>query len=367
MTFRKFKFILPLFALVVLFFSSCSDKNGENLPPATGNSGDMYLVMDSMQWKGPLGRELDSLFNQEMEGLPRQEPIFRMRWIDARKLNSVLKRNRNIVYAVTLDQRGDGANRIKKMFTKESVAQIKSNPDFFSQNAPNVFAKGQEVMYLFSTTEQGLINQIKKHGDKVVAYMNLKERERLTTTLFKSKQVKGVTDMLRKDFQCEMKIPFGYQFVMKEADFLWVRQINSRDDKDIFIARKKYRSQEQFQKDSLIAFRDDVCRKYLFSDPDRNDTYLVTETGIPYKPVTTEEVNFNNKFAVKMTGLWRTNNLTMGGPFLSFTLVDEPAGQLYYIEGFTISPGKPQREIMRELETILYTFRTSAEIQKPAQ
>ncbi len=161
-------------------------------------------------------------------------------------------------------------------------------------------------------------------------------------------------------------IPFGYQLVQQESDFFWVRQFNPGDDKDVFIARKKYTSQAQFQRDSLIAFRDAVCKKYLFEDPERPETHLLTETSVPYKPVITREISFNKKFAIEMKGLWRTNNLTMGGPFISFVLVDEPMGMLYYIEGFTFAPGKDQREIMRELETILYTFKTSNEIA-PAQ
>jgi hypothetical protein len=63
-----------------------------------------------------------------------------------------------------------------------------------------------------------------------------------------------------------------------------------------------------------------------------------------------------------MRGLWRTNNLTMGGPFVSYAFVDEPLGMLYYVEGFTFSPSKDQREIIRELETIIHTFKTSSEL-----
>ncbi len=357
-----FAFLVAIFAL-----ASCSNEKGTNLPPATGLSGDVFLVMDSAQWKGPLGAVIDSLFRIEMEGLPRKEYMFKMRWIDPRKLNYVLKQRRNVIYAVTLDKRSPGANQIKQLFTKESIEQIKANPDYFSENSQNLFAKGQEVIFLFSRTEKELIQHIRKSGTKILQYLDLKERERLTASLFKSKTVKGVTEILRKDYQCEMKIPFGYQLVMTEPNFLWVRQINPRDDKDLFIARKKYISQEQFHKDSLIAFRDAVCRQYLFEDPERSNTYLVTETTVPYKPVYTREINFRNKFAVEMKGLWKTNNLTMGGPFIAFAMVDEPKGWLYYIEGFTISPGKDQREIMRELETILYTFKTSEEIPPPAQ
>jgi hypothetical protein len=195
----------------------------------------------------------------------------------------------------------------------------------------------------------------------------MRERERLSTSLFKSKQVKGVSQVLKKDFQCDLKIPFGYQLVMNNDDFFWVRQINPKDDKDIFISRKKYTSQEQFKRDSLIKWRNVICEKYLFGDPDRPETHLMTETEIDFKPIITREISFNKNFAIEMRGLWRTANFVMGGPFVSYTLVDQPKGMIYYIEGFTYSPGKDQREIMRELETILYTFRTSSELPPPVK
>jgi Domain of unknown function (DUF4837) len=361
------KYFFSFLLLSALFLSSCSDSKNTNIPPASGLTGDIFLIMDSTQWKGPLGAVLDSLFSAEMEGLPRAEPIFKMRWIDPHKLNFVLKQRRNLIFAVTLDQRASGAGVVKRLFTKESLDQIRANPDLFSQNAQNVFAKGQEVLYLFSTTEKQLIQHIRKNGKKLIEYFDLRERERLTASLFKSKQILGISQTLRKDFQCDLKIPFGYQLVMNNEEFLWVRQINPKDDKDIFISRKKYTSQEQFKRDSLISWRDEICQKYLYGDPERSDTYLVTETNVGHKPVITKEISFYKKFAVEMRGLWRTNNFVMGGPFLSYTLVDQPQGMIYYIEGFTISPGKEQREIMRELETILYTFKISSELPSPVK
>jgi len=360
----KYACLLVLTSL--LFLSACSDKEGNNLPQSSGRTGDIFLIMDSLQWRGPLGDVMDSLFNAEMEGLPRTEAIFNMRWIDPRKLNFVLKQRRNLIFAVTLDKKTVGANQIKRTFTPESLEKIKTEPNLFSQNSRNLFAKNQEVLFLFGNTESELIKNLRTHGTKLVDYFTKRERERLTASLFRAGQLKGIPQVMRKDFKCEMKVPFGYQLVMNEPDFLWVRQINPNDDKDIFIARRKYTSPEQFKKDSLIAFRDQVCRKNIFEDPERYDTYLVTETSIPFKPVITREINFNKKFAVEMRGLWRTNNLTMGGPFLGYTFVDEAQGLLYYIEGFTFSPGKDQREIMRELETILHTFKVSSELPSPA-
>ena len=102
--------------LGILLLASCST-NKENLPPASGQPGNIFLIMDSLQWRGPLGRTLDSLFNADMPGLPRKEAIFKMRWINPKKFNFVLKQSRNLVFVMTLDQNTQGSQIVKKLFT----------------------------------------------------------------------------------------------------------------------------------------------------------------------------------------------------------------------------------------------------------
>lgn len=345
-------------ALIGLCFS-CSERSGESRPPATGLPGDMYLVMDSAQWKGPLGRLIDTTFTRDMEVLNRSEPIFHMRWIDPRKLNFVLKQRRNLIFAVTLDKNSLGAKRVKGMFTQQSIDRIRKDTSFFLTTTTNLFAKGQEVMFLVGANEETLIKKISSNPNLLTTHFDKAEHTRLGASLFKAGQMKGITELMHKNYGIEMKIPFGFDLVINNKEFLWARQINPKDDKDIFIARKPYRSKEQFGRDSLIQFRNAICKKYLFGDPEKPQSYLVTETGVSFKPVLTKETSFNGKYAMEMRGLWRTNNVTMGGPFVSYTMVDEKQGMLYYIEGFTYAPGKEQREIMRELESILSTFKLS--------
>jgi len=315
--------------------------------------------MDSAQYRGPLGRTLDSIFTVEMQGLPREEAIFNLLWIDPRKLNMVLKQRRNIIFAVTLDQRGAGAYQLKKMYTPESIEKIKQDQNFYVRTASHVYAKGQEVMYLFGSTQGTLLENIKKNSAALVQYFDRTERERLTRQLLKAGQVKGIGELLKKDFQVTLRVPFGYKLVQHNNEFLWARQINPTDDRDIFIARQPYTSAEIFTKDSLIAFRNKVCKKYLFEDPEQPDSYLVTETNIPFIPVTADTISFNKQFAVELRGLWKTNTATMGGPFVGYAMVDENTNQFYYIEAFIYGPSRDLREIMREMEAILFTFRTS--------
>jgi hypothetical protein len=354
-----------LFVFSIALLASCSEeKSAESLPPATGSSGDMYLVMDSLQWEGPLGFLLDSVFNAEMRGLPREEGIFRMRWVDPRKLNFVLKQRRNLIFVTTLDGRGSGASILRKLYSPESLEKIKTDTALFVTTQSNLFSNGQEVMFLFARTEQDLIEKVSRNSPRLVEYFNKTEVSRLAKSLMKSGRLKGMSTWLQQTYQADLLVPFGYKLVERNPEFSWVRQMNARDDRNVFIARAPYSSQEQFSQANLIKFRNEVCQKYLFEDPDVSDSYLITETEIPFVPVETRTVSFNNHFGIEMRGLWRTNNKSMGGPFIGYAMVDEGTQQFYYIEGFTFSPGREQREIMRELEAILSTFRLSGEIPK---
>jgi hypothetical protein len=349
------KSCLYLFLLGFLLWT-CSSDNGKNLPPASGVSGDMYIIMDSAQWKGELGAVLDSILSQEVQTLPRPEPIFKIWWINPKKLNPVLKQRRNLIFAVTFDQRGSGAAMLKGMYTDKAVAELERDTSLYIRTTPDVYAKRQQVMYLFGNKEADLVKKIRKNGTRIIEFFNKTERERLTTTLFAGDPQKGIRDVIRKDLGCDIKIPFGYRLVMNNPEFFWVRQFNPKDDRNVFIYRTEYREPEQFQKDSLIALRDKICRKYLFEDPEKTDTYLLTETAVSFKPVLTRPVTHAGNYGHEMQGLWRNNNYGMGGPFISLVILDPEKKYLYYVEGFIYGPSRDLRELIREVETVIYTL-----------
>ncbi|MTI22502.1 DUF4837 family protein, partial [Fulvivirga sp. RKSG066] len=276
----------------------------------------------------------------------------------------VLKTVKNLLFVVTLDKNTPDSKVVKNYFTKSSLQKIKDDAELFLYTSSDVYARGQEVMYLFGQDESTLIANIQNKKSQLQNYFNQAENERLQYGLYKAKELKGVSEMLVKEHDCYMRVPFGYQLVVNEPGFVWVRQINDESDKNVFISYKPYRSESAFQKDSIIELRDSIAMSQLFEDPADPSTHILTETSVPYIPVLSEPVTFNGHYAMETRGLWRTNNLSMGGPFLSYTLVDEEIGRLYYIEGFVYSPGKSQREFMREMEVILSTFRTKANLPK---
>ena len=346
---------LFLLLIAAVALSCNSGDRSANLPKAAGATGDIYLFMDSAQWKGQVGKAMDSLFNQDMIGLPRPEGIFRMSWVDPRKMNFVLKQRRNLIFVVTLDQTGPGAQLVKNLLTEEQVHQLESDTSKFTETYKDVYARGQQVMFIFAKDQATLLKKLQKNGQKLIAFFDKVERDRMNATLFSAGTVTGISDWLKKNFQVSLKVPYGYKLVMNEPDFLWARQMNVDDDRDIFIVRTEYTSVDQFKKENLIRFRDDVARKYLFEDPEKPNSYLITETEDA--PVITREINFNGHYAVEIRGLWLTNTHTMGGPFLGYAVSNEATGKFYYVEGFLYGPSKDLRELMRQMEVVLATFR----------
>lgn len=359
---------LILFALIIFLLPSCGSENGTKntslLPKASGRAGEIIVVMDSGQWNGLLGAKIKQTFRQELPGLPRTENMFKINQVDPQKFNSVLKTVKNILFVVTIDKATPGALEVQKYFTPTALETIQENEKFFISTADDEFAKDQKIMYLFGKNEKALIKNIADNESRVQNFFNQAEKTRLRKGLFKAKEGKGLTDMLIKDHDTYMQIPFGYKLVLNQPGFVWFRQINDESDKNVFITYRKYNSEKEFSEESIIKMRDSLARNQLFEDPDDPETYILTETKVPFIPVVSREINFKNKFAKETRGIWKTNNLSMGGPFLGYTMVDEELGRLYYIEGFVYSPGKSQREFMREMEVILSTFRVKAEIPK---
>lgn len=352
---------------VAIFLGACGGaggpKNKSLLPKATGRAGEMIMVIDSAHWANDLGDVLKETFRAEVPGLPREEYMFKVNRVDPRKLNDLLKGVKNLVFVMTLDSRSAQTRVLKSYFTKTSLDRIKKDSSIFVYTTTDEFAKGQSIMYLFSSTKDALVKKIKRNQQGLQNYFNEAEKKRLTAGLFKAKESTGLRDMLRKEHECSMRIPFGYKLVVNEKNgFVWFRQINDESDKNIFITYQDYRSEADFTQENLIRLRDSVAQKQLFEDPDIPESYIVTETSVPYIPVVTKEISFNDKYAVQVKGLWKTNNLSMGGPFLGYAIVDEELGRLYYIEGFIYSPGKNQREFIREMDVILSTFRIKAEL-----
>jgi hypothetical protein len=62
-----------------------------------------------------------------------------------------------------------------------------------------------------------------------------------------------------------------------------------------------------------------------------------------------------------MRGLWVVKGDCMGGPYVSFSRVDEENNRVIVVEGFVYAPEKMKRGLIRRLEGALYTLKLPEE------
>jgi hypothetical protein len=344
--------------LLTLLLIRCSSILDDKtlLPRATGESGEIILAMDSAKWAGPLGEEVRNTFRAPFPGLIQDEPVFNLVHVDPEKLNSVLRNSKNLVFVNTLEGNSRGDIILRNYFTKESQETIRADSNIFMSKQNDLFARGQAVMHLFQRNSDLLINHITVNRNIIQRYFVDVEKARFRQALYKAPREKGIENQLLRNHKCFMQVPYGYEIALESDHSMWIRLMDNKVDKNLFVTYKDYTEQQAFNRNNIVAFRNKAWKKILLGNDSLS--YMITE---PLVPIDSVSLKLRNKFTVEVRGAWKLKNNSMGGPFLGYVFVDEALGRLYYVEGFVYSPGKKKRNTLRELETILWTFRTQTE------
>jgi len=348
----KFAYSLLFIALLV----SCEFDSSERLlVSASGTRGEIILVIDSLQWQGKLGDVIRETIEADLPGVSRPEKIFTVRYIEPTLFNSVLNKAKNIIFVATLDSKTNGGVTVRNFMTKN---YIQDHPDKFIISQKDIYASGQDALYLFSATEQELIERIRNNKATIRDFFNQKENERLLTSLFKAKEEKAVTSHMAKTYGFSVRVPIGYRIEANDSAFVWLRNVGEID-KNIFISYRDYTNDNIFENKNIVGLRDSITHYNVFEDPENADSYIRVDTvHLDTEFITTQ---FYGQYAKRIRGIWIANNLALGGSFLSYIFVDKTSNRLYYLDGFVVSPGHKKREALRELDVILKTFATTKE------
>lgn len=354
---------IAIFSLFFFLTLSCSlkkenaKKNPNLLPEASGEYGEVVLIVNKDKWEGELGNSLKEVFHGYIPGLTRPEPFFTTRVIEPFQFNRIFRLAKNIVYVTSFEGNQPADKWLQNTFNKEAKQLVMNDTSQFMRTQDDQFALGQKVLRLFAKDDATLSEKLVSNKDIIRNYFNIAEKERLAEDIRSSTAGKRIAARLRDKFGFDIKVPAGYEEVpLNKDDFAWVRVLpNVGASKNIFVYFKPYESADEFTHENIIKLRNKIGEKYIFGDPDNPESFMATEEK--YVPIIQRDINFAGNYTVETKGAWKTNNLSVGGTFVSYTFVDQETNRLYYIEGFIIHPNESHRELIREMESILTTFR----------
>lgn len=315
----KYLRLLLLTAIVAL--CSCSGGPQSLLPKSGGRPYEVLLVASDRR----CAAVVDSVLTQDMPSLPQREPMFDVSLIDSTRFNQTTRLARCIVI-VTVNP---------AVFTSTRIRYEK-----------NVWARPQLVVYVNTPSASQLSQYMAKAGHRFTSLLTRAEINTAISTLRAGSNRKAESS-IRHMFGWNMLIPAEMKAGKTGRNFIWLS--DNRPDRMRNICVYSYGG-TTLDAHRALAARDSVMRLNIPGELD--GMYMQTTPGSVTAGLATED----GRTVMISRGLWEMRNDAMGGPFVSYSVVDSANSRIIVAEAFVYAPGTNKRNLIRSAEAALYTL-----------
>ncbi len=334
----KSTFLMPqlLAALLLLTLFGCGTVDRPEKPSASGRAGELLAVMDKSLWEGQVGTAFDNIFRAPISTLNQPEPMFNVIFIPKREFSTVFESHRHI-FMLDVDET---LERPRIEFRRD------------------VYSYPQKVIRVTAPSEESAVRILENNKEQffdrflAVEYLRLENAYRRMLQVSSHQTVKNM-------FGINMAIPEGFFVAVESENFVWLRKSATREefDQSVMIWTMDYTDPSvDFDEDVIWARRDSITQRYI---PGQfPGSYMTTYNTEPLKlRPEFREIDFNDKYAIEARSLWRVEGDFMGGPFVTYTFVDEETNRLFMMDGWVFAPRYDKRDYLRQLEAIIWSTR----------
>lgn len=358
--------LAALIACFVLVATGCGDY-GDYRPRAVGPEGDVYVVIDSLQWEGEVGEAIREAISGPIMTLPVPEPAFDLTRasIQTQPAFDGVKKQKNVVFVAPLSDSTTVAKFISSRLDEGARSMIQSGNSAVIPRE-NLWRKDQMVVYITAGTPEALVNAIEEKTEDIRYVFNAKTRERMEVSMFEKGRQHNIEEELMEKYGFTVNAQHDYFVAVDTTNFIWLRRVISSETwRSLMIYFEENGDPGDLSAEWIYAKRDSLTEKYMQGEV---AGYVEVDHRRPLK---TESINFLDRYGFETRGLWqmvamagdKEVPLGMGGPFVTYAFYDESSGRNYLIDGMVFAPNYAKREFLRQLEVIAHTFRTHDETE----
>ena len=322
---------LSLSILSVLSVTSCSEGAKGGKIASTGGANEMLIItQNTEQWNGEMGDSIRATFAQSMPVLPISEPEFNLVNVQVKSLEKQMFKAHHNLFLVEIDK-------------KFSSAYIETHKD--------LWAKPQIVIKINAPSHEEFLNVFEENKKTALELYRENERVRIINSYASKFKNINIVRELRKDFHLEMNVPKGYNIAVLEENFAWIRKETTTNSMSILVYTEPYSDTNVFNSNRIIRQRNLLTQVKILGPTPESYQKVADE----YVSVQNRRISFNGLYSTELRGLWDLKNDFMGGPFLSYTFVDENHNKVITVDGFLYAPKQKKAVMLRELEAILWS------------
>jgi hypothetical protein len=322
-------FIFGLVALTLI--TSCDQvKERSTKVRSIGNTSEILVVVENEhQWENSIGKVIRENLGRDQYGLNQAEPVFNLAHINKSSLSDLLRKHRNILIV-----------EIDKNAAKPKI-----------ESSEDLWAKPQQVFKITAPSSAEFVTVFENNAELFEEKYSQTERDRILS-VFRTSSNKEVAKKLKNEFGLNLTIPREFYAAKTEPGFMWIRKEVEKFSQGILVISYPYQDTAQFSQESIVSRINLSMQQYIPGSVD--GSYMTTDDEFVF-PQSVIVGDFITDFAVETVGLWKVENDFMGGPFVSYTFIDERKNTIVTILGYVYQPNKSKRDLLRQLEAIIYS------------
>lgn len=322
--------IVSVVALTLIMAASCTTKPQTAAKTAIGMPYESFVICDNEAWESGIDSALYRTVGARVAGLPRPESYFYILGHKSHAEASSMERKYGNLISINIDP----------IYTEPTL-----------KVEDNVYARPQVVISVNAPTIESAKRFIEEHGAEIAGHFEIGERNRSLADSRRSSMPK-LMEQFKKHTGIDMHIPAGFGRANSgDRSLLWFMRDYEKKAQYIFAFSQRYNGPEDFEGAALERM---LINKLAVVHSDKPGSRLTISQNAP---IYWSEIVANGRLWYELRGCWEVTFDQMGGPFVSFSTLDEERGIITTIVFALYAPEEQQRGLMGELEYLINTAR----------
>ena len=341
------KKVFIILAAVCLLWScnnSINEHDGSQKRGSSGKTLELLVVADQDVYRGDTKELVDSLFGRPQDCLPQPESMFTV-------INIPMSSYRNT-----------------EMFrTHRNIVLLDVNPE----NSGKVYMHiddyaAPQVVFDFAMKDRESLHENLRKYEQVMLRELYKAEHRRMFKIFNGMLAYEVNHKIQDKFGFSLMFPNEYSIAKTDDDFAWVRKEAKDFGIGVIVDVLPYESRDAFDEQHILDRLDTIMKRQVPASAP--DSYMGIERrrdeqGNYLMEIKSRQVELSGSpYSVETRGCWRTFGDYMGGPFVTYTVLDPTEKKVVMLTGYVYCPrNKPstKRDLLMQVESICRTLKFS--------
>ena len=321
---------IVVLAFVLLCAACGGSKKGVTMKVenfSNGKAGEVIVIADEPYWETILADTIKASLSQPQPAINQIEPMFDVLHFVKADFSAHFQRHRNIVHFDI-----DGNYPVNQFLIEK-----------------NHWASPQIYVQIKGNDADSCLALYFQHEYEIIESLYENDLRRLQS-YFGQNTDAAMQKFIKGKFGIKLNIPEQYFVASEDTDFLWLRYRTVKNDRFIMIYRSPL---TDLTAENLIAQRNAITHDYIPGAVKGAYPIVAEKLGFPLA----DTIAVNGRTGMELRGLWECVNDKMGGPFYSFSYIDEKTSSVITIDGFVYAPEENKRDYLREVEAIVKSAR----------